>query len=225
MTKTIGREWRSRLKALGFTPQGTGGRKGTYGAREVGAFVQAVGVLVDEKYRAGRFNVQLNVNMALPASEPPHDVVILLADLSRSDVRIQEPWVHEPGATTWWSREEMEQSWTAFEVHGVPWLERYGQPEHLIAYFEGECRRHDGSHSDARTGSPMRRVLTRLGLVPRPAPPAYQQYLLWLSMLYEELGETERAVELLNAYREWVEDCGMRSEIERLARHRALLTT
>jgi len=221
--KNIGREWRSRLKALGFAPQGTGGRRGTYGARGAGAIVQAVGVLVDEERREGAFNVQLNLNMGLPASEPPHDVVILSADLSRGDVRIQEPWVHEPGFATWWSHDEMEASWTAFEEHGVPWLDRYGLPESLIPHFESEYRRLDEVHSKGSRSSRVRRALARLGLGGPPTTPGYQQYLLWLSMLYEGEGKSQQAVELLDCYEQWAMKRGMKSEVERLARHRALL--
>ena len=224
LIEKIGREWRSRLKGFGFAPQGTGGRRGTYRTRKVGTLVQAVGVLVDEERRGGAFNVQLNINMNLPASEPSHDVVVLLADLSPTGVRIQEAWVHEGGLTTWSSSAEMELAWKAFEDHGVPWLDRYGQAADLISYFESEYQRLAEADSKNTGGGWIRGALTRLGLARGPMSPGYQQYLLWLSMLYGEEGNTVRAVELLDVYQKWVEERGMKGELERLTRHRALLT-
>ena len=221
--ETIGTAWRRRLKTLGFTPQGTGGRRGTYGARKVGPLSQAVAVLVDEGGRDGAFNVQLNLNMTLPASEPSHDVVVVLADLSSDGVRIEEPWAHEPGFATWWSSTETEQAWKAFEDYGVPWFDDFGRTEAVIAHFEGEYQRLDGEESrDA--GGWIRRTSIRLGLAQAPRQPPYEQYLLWLSMLYGAVGHTERAVELLDAYAEWVRGRGIVGEMERLTRHRALLT-
>jgi hypothetical protein len=184
---------------------------------------QAVGVLVDQEHRQGAFNVQLNLNMALPASDPPHDVVILLADLSRSGVRVQEPWEHDPDFTTWWSADELEPAWRAFEEFGMPWLDHHRQPVHLISYFEDEYRRLEAAHPKSTAGSPLRRVMKRTGLSKRSVVPGYPQYLLWLSMLHQSQGNREKALDLLDSYREWAETRGLRREMERLVRHRALL--
>ena len=180
---SIGSEWRSRLKAHGYVPSGTGGRRGTYCIRDRGAITQAVGVLVDEEYREGSFNIQLNLNMVLRSSEPRHDVIVLLADLSPGPVRIQEPWDHGPDLVTWWKTGELEASWAAFESFGLLWLEKYGNVEELISYFENEYCRLSETYSKKARPSLAFRALDRLRLVSRQPAPPYQQYLLWLSML------------------------------------------
>ncbi len=221
MGKAIGAEWRARLKELGFVPQGTGGRKGTYGSRTVGPVRQAVGVLVDNVHRDGAFNVQLNVNMPLPHAD--HDVVILLADVSHEEIRIQEPGVHEPGFATWWTPDEIELAWRVFLQLAVPWLERHSRPEGLIAYFEQEYRRLEEARARASKPSIVTRTLRALGMIEKERASVHHQYLLWLSMLYEAQGRLDQALQRLDHYARDIEAKGVKAESERLVHHRESL--
>ena len=221
---TVQRVWRSRLIDEGFKPVSTGGRRGTYCIRKVGVITLGIGVLVDKEHRDGRFNVQLNINLPLPASQPPHDVVALLADLSHKRVRIQQTWEHVSDFETWWEKGDVESSWEAFQLFGLQWLENFGDLEQLIAYFEGEYLRYSAIHRKISDGGIINRALLRTGLRPRPVPPPYEDFLLWQAILYEQVPNKRKALDLLMSYEKLIKRRGVNQELERIARHKALLS-
>ncbi len=213
--------WQSELARLGFLRLGTGGRKGTYLGRQVGSLEQAIGVLVSDD-RQGAFNVQLNINMPLRCAEPLHKVVILEGDLAADAVRVREPWVHDPAFSTWWLADKTTQAWAALRNAGLDWLERHSEVNTLVQYFEAEFDRYQRP-LQPRKPSLLAKLYRRLGVDNSPPKTAHYQYLLWLSMLYEILGDIPRARERLAAYSLEIQSRGIRSEKERLERHRQAL--
>ena len=194
--------------------------KGIYLVRQAGPLEQGIGVLVAD-HREEAFNIQLNINMPLRCAEPPHKVVILEGDLAADAVRIREPWVHDPGLNTWWPANDTAEAWVALQNQGLDWLERNSDLNALAYYLEGEFERYQ--HSPRSSASWLTRLARRFGLAEAPPKPAHFQYLLWLSMLYEELGDLPRARERLAAYSAEIQARGIISEADRLERHRRAL--
>ena len=83
--KVVDREWRGNPAPPAVGP---------------GLRTQAIAILIDPD-RQHAFNIQLNINMPLRCAEPAYDVVVIAADVSQGEVRIEEFWGHEPGFAIW----------------------------------------------------------------------------------------------------------------------------
>ena len=199
-----------------------GGRRGTYVARRSGALKQAIGVVVSDT-RGGAFNVQLSIDMPLRCAQPPHDVVLLLADIAADRIRIEELWVHDPKLQTWWASDQLDQVWAALVERGIPWLNRCADPSVLVDHFELEYRRLEELGVCGETVSWPVSLGRRLGLISSPPKTAHADYLLWLSQLYEELGEHRLAYERLHRYMTAHGARLSQEEKLRLERHRKAL--
>lgn len=224
MSKSPFADWRSELRRLGFKALGTGGRTGTYLGRDVAWLQQGIGVLVAD-HRDGAFNIQLNINMPLRCAEPPHDVVILEADLAPRAVTIGEPWVHDPAHATWWPPDQKHAAWEALLDLGLKWLDRYSDVATLTQYFEREYARHEEERLRRESPGWLAAVARKLRVVDPPKRTGHLEYLLWLSMLYEVGGRLGLARERLTAYATAVAPRNIAGEAERLERHRRALNS
>jgi hypothetical protein len=184
--------WKDELKAQGFEPaSGTKGR--TVLVRPRGPREQTI-LLSRPRSEEGTL-VQLGIGMQDPYSGASETPLILNGRLDRAQGVATETL--EGG--TWWKPGEEQEAWRLLLDQGFPWLERHGEPRGLIDFYERALREGVPERAAARGGL-LKRLFQGDGELPDRGPRRPPIYHLWLSLLYEELGDRPQACEHCLSY-------------------------
>jgi hypothetical protein len=159
----------------------------------------------DDKYWLVRGTVFLRQPVAISRNRRNKNEIFLHLSICIKD-RFQEPPSYHVALSAYlhptrvdillycdlyiWKREDELAAIDAFMKHGVPWFEAYSRPQVLIQRIEQELREGVPPRVTRKAGILKRYLLKGKPPEKRPRPPVNHYY---LSLLYDEIGDSERA--------------------------------
>ena len=187
--------WGNALKNDGFRYERTRGRKGAIIRRAAGRREQCIEVL-EHRLKTDTYTVTLQILADAPFTDEHYQEILLEADLGPDT--ITEQIVAAYAQSTHWNLLEQLKAWRRLRLEGIGWLEKHSDAQALADFMEGVLSVSPKPTRPKRSIAKKNILQEMTGLIraqkeiPLGPPP---HYYLWLSLLYQELGKSDLALE------------------------------